>query len=261
MPIKVQLDENGHAVLKDGMPVCVHEDGKTFVHDVAAAVRKIENFNEERDRHTAKYDQLNERLEAYEDIDPDQARAALDTVAKLDQKQLIDTEGVEALRKELTTSFDEKYKAYQKTAGKEKKKLQSQLQGKDELIYKLMVSEQFHTSPFFTGDEPKTKFKPAHAVKIFGEHFKVEEENGSATVRAYDKHGTLIYSRENHGEPADFNEAIEIIINNDPERDDILIGSKGSQRQASHSTQHSKDAPKDSLSLIKRGLEKSAAAG
>src|SRR6185369_15152564 len=64
---------------------------------------------------------------------------------------------------------------------------------------------------------------PADIVQArFGSDFKIED---AGKVVAYDSSGNKIFSRTKPGEPADFDEALEMLIEQYPRRDDILKGS------------------------------------
>ena len=56
---------------------------------------------------------------------------------------------------------------------------------------------------------------------VFGKHLKIEDGN----VVAYDAHGNKLYSKARPGEAADFDEALEILVDQYPYRDQILKGS------------------------------------
>ncbi|WP_459591922.1 DUF6651 domain-containing protein, partial [Enterobacter asburiae] len=58
----------------------------------------------------------------------------------------------------------------------------------------------------------------------FGEAFKLEGDQ----VVAYDKQGNKLFSRSNPGEVAEFDEALEILIDSYPYKDYILKGSNAS---------------------------------
>ena len=47
MTMKLKLDENNNVVVKDGMPVYVHEDGKEIPFDANKATVKIAELNSE----------------------------------------------------------------------------------------------------------------------------------------------------------------------------------------------------------------------
>lgn len=45
--MKLKLDANGNAVLQDGKPVYILDDGREVAHDAAATVAKISSLNGE----------------------------------------------------------------------------------------------------------------------------------------------------------------------------------------------------------------------
>lgn len=79
--------ENGNAVLQDGLPVYIHDDGKEIPFDAGGSVNKINNLMAEKDRHWNKSNELKtqlstveSQLKKFEGIDPEQAKSALDIV-------------------------------------------------------------------------------------------------------------------------------------------------------------------------------------
>ena len=62
---------------------------------------------------------------------------------------------------------------------------------------------------------------PADIVQArFGRHFTIQE----GRVQAKDAAGNVIYSKSNPGAPADFDEALGILVEQYPQRDSILKG-------------------------------------
>ncbi|WP_274571133.1 hypothetical protein [Neisseria leonii] len=97
--MKLKLDENGYAVLHDGKPVYVHEDGKEVPFDAAAAMEKIGSLNAEAKRHREAKDAAESRLKAFEGIeDAAAAKKALATVRNFDDKKLIDAGEAERVK-------------------------------------------------------------------------------------------------------------------------------------------------------------------
>ena len=229
MPIKLKKDENGAVVLKDDNPVCIDEDGQEFTHDINQSIRKILNFTEAKSRHEQKVAEMQANLDVYKGIDADEAREALETVANYKDKKLTDAEGVKVLKAQMRESFDAEKEQLVRQHNETTDGLKSQRAVDQALIFKLMVTNKFGQSEFFTGEKPKTIYPPEDAAKIFGEYFKVEGVGDDAKVVAYmgDK---PVLSRENHGEPADFNEAIGIIIDKHPNKHRFLVSKKGTHR-------------------------------
>ena len=88
--MKLKLDENGHVVVKDGFPVWVAEDGAEIAYNVPDLVNKISAVNAESAGRRKDIDALTSQLKAFDGIDPEKAKAALETVANLDAGKLID---------------------------------------------------------------------------------------------------------------------------------------------------------------------------
>lgn len=65
-PMKLKLDEQGHAVLQDGKPVYVHDDGKEVAFDAPATVATITRLNGEAKVHREGKEAAEKALKAFE---------------------------------------------------------------------------------------------------------------------------------------------------------------------------------------------------
>lgn len=203
--MKLKLDDKGQAVLQDGMPVYVHDDGKEAAFDAAATVATIKARNAEAKSHRERAEAAEAKLKAFDGIDdPDAARKALHTVANLDQKKLVDAGQVEAVKAEINKAWEAKLG----DADQRVKALEQQLYGE-------IVGGAFARSKYIA---EKTVLPPDIAQTAFGSRFKVED----GKLKAYDADGNAIFSRKNPGAPADFDEAIEILVDAYPRKDSIL---------------------------------------
>lgn len=211
--MKLKLDESGNVVLKDGLPVYVHEDGKEIAFDAPAAMAKISDLNGESAGHRRAAKAANEKLDVFGDMDPDAAIKALKTVQDLSDKKLIDAGEVDALKRSLGESFATKEESYT-----------TALSAKDKTIRKLTVSTQFGQSEFLRS---KTVLTPDIAESAFGKYFKLDDNNGTIKVVA-ELNGAPIFSRENPGEPAGFDEAMSVIIESRADKKSILRGTSSS---------------------------------
>lgn len=206
--MKLKLDDQGHAVLQDGKPVYVHDDGREIPFDAAGTVATITRLNGEAKTHRERAETAEKSLKGFEGIgDGPAARKALDLVAKLDQKKLVDAGEIDTVRNEISKAF------------------QSQL---DEVTTKAAAFEKQLYDEKIGGAFARSKLIgeklaiPADMVQArFGQAFKVED---GKTV-AYDQHGNKIYSRARPGEIADFDEAMETLVEQYPYRDQILKSS------------------------------------
>lgn len=203
--MKLKLDEEGHAVLQDGKPVYVHDDGKEVAFDAAATVGTINRITEESKRYKERAQTAEETMKAFEGIeDPASARKALETVKNLDQKKLVDAGEIETVKSEISKAFQSQLEE----ASQRAQALEAQL-------YQEKIGGAFSRSKFI---QEKLTAPVPMVEKTFGEHFKVED----GSTRAYDANGNLIYSRAKPGEPAEFDEALEILVEQFPYKDSIL---------------------------------------
>lgn len=206
--MKLKLDENGNAVLQDGKPVYVHDDGKEVAFDAPGTVAAITRLNSEAKGHRERAENAEKAVKAFEGIDdPAAAKKALATVANLDAKTLVDAGEIETVKTEISKAF------------------QLQL---DEVTGKAQTLEQQLYAEKIGGSFSRSKFiadklaVPADMVQAtFGQNLKVED----GKVVAYDAQGQKIFSRARPGELADFDEAIETLVSQYPHRDHILKSS------------------------------------
>ncbi|WP_047280515.1 DUF6651 domain-containing protein [Pseudomonas lundensis] len=206
--MKLKLDENGNAVLQDGKPVYVHDDGKEVAFDAPGTVATITRLNSEAKGHRERAENAEKAVKAFDGIDdPAAAKKALATVANLDAKTLVDAGEIETVKTEISKAF------------------QLQL---DEVTGKAQTLEQQLYAEKIGGSFSRSKFiadklaVPADMVQAtFGQNLKVED----GKVVAYDAQGQKIFSRARPGELADFDEAIETLVSQYPHRDHILKSS------------------------------------
>ena len=221
--MKLKLDDKGNAVLIEGKPVYVYEDGKEVPFDADAATRRISNLTDEKDRHYNNVESLKVELAKFSDItDPEEAVKALATVANLKDKDLVDAGEVEKLKQQMSDTFESERTQLTTTYEAEKTRLTDDLSTKNGTIRKLMIDTRFASSPWFSGEKPKTILPPDIAAEHFGKHFKVE---GDSVVGYIGENKIL--SRERVGEPAGFEEALTVIVDSYPQKDRILRGSAG----------------------------------
>lgn len=209
--MKLKLDEAGHVVVQDGKPVYVHDDGKEVAFDAVATVSTISRLNGEAKTHREGKEAAETKLKAFEGIaDPSAALKALDTVSKLDQKKLVDAGEIDTVRSEISKGYETKLS-----------EAATRLQALEGQLYSEKIGGSFSRSKVITD-----KFAiPADLVQArFGSAFKVED----GKVVAYDPNGNKIYSRARPGELADFDEAIESLVDAYPYKDQILKGSGAS---------------------------------
>jgi hypothetical protein len=206
--MKLKLDADGHVVVQDGKPVYVYDDGKEVAFDAPATAAKITQLNSEAKGHRERAEAAEKGLKAFEGIeDAAAARKALETIKNLDQKKLVDAGEIEKVKSEAIKAVEDKYAPLLA----ERDKLQSELYGEK-------VGGSFARSKLIAD---KLAIPSDLVQAKFGGAFKVED----GKVVAYGQDGNKIFSRERPGEVANFDEALEFLIDQYPHRDSILKGS------------------------------------
>lgn len=205
--MKLKLNAEGHAVVVDGKPVYVHDDGKEVPFDAPSTVQTISRLNAEAKSHRERAEAAEGKLKPFEGIeDPAAARKALETVANLDQKKLVDAGEIEKVKAEIGKAFQAKLDE----ANSRGDKLESQLVNE-------LLGGAFSRSKFIA----EKLAIPADIVQAtFGNRFQIED----GRIRAKDANGKDMYSVTRPGEIADFEEALALIVDAYPNKDSILKG-------------------------------------
>ncbi len=222
MPFK--LDANGAIVTQEvngqKLPVFVHADGKEAAFDADATIATISRLNGEAKGHREAKEAAEAFAKPFKEAgitDAAAAAAALKTVKNLDDKKLVDAGEVDKIKQ---AAIDSVKKEFEPVVA-ERDKLKSDLYGEK-------IGGAFARSKFIT----EKLAIPADMVQAaFGSRFKVQD---GKTV-ALDQSGQPIFSRTRHGEPADFEEALEIMVEGYPHKASILKGSGASGTGASNS--------------------------
>lgn len=203
--MKLKLDENGHVVVQDGKPVYVHDDGKEVAFDAPQAMQKISTLNGEAKQHREAKEAAEAKLKEFDGIeDSAAAKKAIETLKNIDDKKLIDAGEAEKVKAAAVESVK------QQLAAKEAEKAALQQQFHSEL-----VGGSFARSKTIAD---KLAIHADVAQAFFGKHFAVED--GKIVAKGSD--GNLLYSRSRVGEAADFDEALEMLIDAYPQKDSIL---------------------------------------
>lgn len=251
------LDENGHAILKDGCPVYKYEDGSESPFDakttLAAKDKKIANLTEEKTRLFTKAEGLKGDLKKFDGIDITAAQEALETVKNLKSKELLDANGIKVLKAEMLQGFEKEKSDLKKGFDNKLQDVTKQVATKDSIIKNLLITTKFSSSPHFTGENRKTIYPPEDAVKIFGDRFMVDD---NLNIVAIDRSGEILKSQKTHGEPADFEEAMARIIEEHPNKERILNTKPGGPLASGNLGKPPKGGYKTTTEKIAAGLRR-----
>lgn len=220
-----EIDSTGAVVTQevDGrkLPVFVHADGKKVPFDPDATLGTISRLNGEAKAHREAKEAAETRLSAFKDIsDPAAALKALGIVKNLDDKKLVDAGEVDRVKADVVRSMDEKYKPVVDRANE-----------LEQALYSEKIGGSFSRSKLIAD---KFIIPADIAQKAFGQHFKID----AGRIVATDARGNTLYSRTRSGELADFDEALEMIVDDYPHKASILKGTGASGSGAQGSSGH-----------------------
>jgi hypothetical protein len=222
--MKLKLDANGNVVLQDGKPVYVLDDGREVAHDAAATVAKISSLNGEAMSHRQAKEAAEAALKPFKDAgitDAAAAAEALQTVANIKTGDLTTAAKVQEIKDAATRSANEAVAAATRAAEEKQRELTEQNNKLTQDLNNHIVGGSFTGSKFIA---EKLAIPADIAQKVFGDRFKVE----SGKLVPLDSNGNPIFSASNHGNHADFDEAIQVMVNSYANKDMILKGSGAS---------------------------------
>lgn len=204
----VEIEGKTYAEVNDGKPVFVGDDGKDIAFDAPNTVATISRLNGEAKSHRERAEAAETKYKPFEGItDPTAAIKALETVANLDSKKLIDAGEVDKVKAEISKAFQSQI---------------DDLTGKNQTLEQTLYSEKIGGSFARSKLIAEKLAVPVDMVQAtFGKAFKIED----GKVVAYDAHGQKIFSRARPGEIADFDEALETLVEQYPHKEHILKAS------------------------------------
>jgi hypothetical protein len=214
----VTVEGKTYAEVQDGKPV-YEADGKDIAFDAPATVATITRLNGEAKGHREAKEAAEKSLAAFAGIsDPEAALKALTTVKNLDDKKLVDAGEVEKVKQEAIKAIRAEFEP----VVKERDTLKGELYGEK-------IGGSFARSKFIS---EKIAIPSDLLQARFGTNFEVKD----GKIVAKDHAGNAIYSRSKPGEIADFEEAIELLVDAYPQKDAILkgTGSSGSGARGSN---------------------------
>lgn len=206
----IEVDGKTYALVQDGKPVYEGDDGKDIAFDAPATASTIARITDESRSYKARAQTAEEKLKAFDGIDdPKAARDALAKVANWGDKELVEAGKVEEIKAAAIKAVEDKYKPIVEENESLKAALHSE-----------KIGGSFARSKFIA-DKIAV---PADIVQArFGQNFKLED----GQVVAYDQAGNKLYSKASPGNPAGFDEALELLVEAYPYKDSILKGSGG----------------------------------
>jgi hypothetical protein len=223
MPLKLKLTEDGKAVLSDnGLPIYVRDDGTDVPFDADATIATISRLNGEAKSHREAKEAAEAKLKMFDGIeDAEAARKAVELVKNIDESKLLSAGKVEEIKAAARKAAEEQVAAANKIGTEALKAAETARDKLRSELYGEKIGGSFNRSKLIAD-----KFAiPADMVQArFGQNFKVED----GKIIAYDSTGNKVFSPSKPGEVAEFDEALEVLVNAYPYKDQILKGANNS---------------------------------
>ena len=209
-------DADGNLVMdENGNPIYVNTQGS----EMSVGGQTIASLNAEAKQHREAKETAETKLKQYEGIDPEKARAALETVANISSEDKVTAEDIKRIKDEARAEAKKESDA---AYGEQISTRDARITELTGTVDKMTLDFEFERSTFIA----EQTIVPREMMRsTFGSNFSIED--GKPIAR--DNNGNQIYSDKNMGEPATFDEAIEKIVTNHPNRDQIMKAA-GEQR-------------------------------
>ena len=147
-------------------------------------------------------------------------------VSEFNDKDFDKIKNFEEMKKQLEASRDEKLNEQKSAYDSQIGQLSETIESYKNKIHKLMITDKFSSSKFIKENCPDI---PVNVIaNTFAGKFKLEEDDGDWQVVGYKASGSPIYSPVRAGNVASFDEALEQMIKEDPNKDFFLKGISGS---------------------------------
>lgn len=204
--MKLKLDDNGNVVVKDGLAVYVDSAGKEIAFDPVKSLTKISELNAESKERREALEVANSKLEKFGDIDPDLAIKSIEIAKGLKDGDLADAKKIQEIHDSYAVQLTE---------------MSNKMKAQESAYNQATLKNKFATCSI----NDKLAIPADMFFNSFSGQFSFDE-NG--VLVAKDSNGNPILSKTNYGQPADFEEAIQTILDSYPHKDQILKGSGSS---------------------------------
>lgn len=149
---------------------------------------------------------------------------AIEDVGNFDQKDYVKIEQVENIKRTAQEDLSKKMEDQRKLALENEQKLKDDNEKLNTQIQKLMILDRFATSKFV---KDKLNMPVTAVQRYFERNFHVfTDDDGDMKVKGVFEDGTDVLDAEDYG-LADFDKALERLVDKSPDREDLLIGAKG----------------------------------
>ena len=223
MPFK--YDANGNITMDaDKKPIFINTDGAEAPFDADATVATIGRLNGEAKAHRIAKEAAEAALKPFKDAGIEDAAAAAQAIAlakNIKDGDLVTAGKVQEIKDAATRTAQEQVANATRAAEEKQRALTEQNEKLTQNLNNHIIGGSFASSKFIS---EKLAIPADIAQKVFGDRFKVD--NGKLVPMGPD--GNPIFSATRHGEHADFEEALQVMVGQYANKDMILKGSGAS---------------------------------
>ena len=214
----VTLEGKTYAEVQDEKPIIVDDDGKEVPFDFAHTRTTISRLNGENKAQREAREAAEARIKAFEGIeDAEAARKALETMKNLKEGELFQAGQVEEIKTNARRAAEEQVAAAHREHAKKMREAEKDRDRYRGELDTTLLGLAFERSKFVTD---KASVPAAMMQAQFGGNFKRED----GKLVGYYANGEKIFSVARPGDTANFDEAIETLVEQYPYRDSILKG-------------------------------------
>jgi len=223
MPFKYNADGN-IALDADKKPIYINADGAEAPFDADSTVATISRLNGEAKAHRVAKEAAEAALKPFKDAgieDPLAAADAIKLAKNIKDGDLVTAGKVQEIKDAATRTAQEQVANATRTAEEKQRELTEKNEKLTQNLNNHIIGGSFSSSKFIAD---KLAIPADIAQKVFGDRFKVDD----GKLVPLDPAGNPIFSATRHGEHADFEEALQVMVNQYPNRNMILKGSGAS---------------------------------
>lgn len=224
MPFKFNSDGTIAVDAEKKLPIFINAEGREAPFDADGTVASISRLNGEAKAHREAKEAAEAALKPFRDAgieDPTAAADALKLAKNIKDGDLVAAGKVQEIRDAAARTAQEAVANATRAAEETQRQLTEQNTKLTQDLNNHIIGGSFAGSKFIS---EKLAIPADIAQKVFGDRFKVD--NGKLVPLGTD--GNPIFSATNHGNHADFEEALQVMVGQYAHKDMILKGSGAS---------------------------------
>jgi len=218
MAYKLKLDADGHVIVKDGSPLYIKEDdGTEIAFDANKAFNKHHQLNEENKEWRLKYEDVAKKAEMFKGVDLDEIKKNAEIAKQFKENEMVKNDEVEKLKAEIVAASEKRLNETEQQYQARLDKAIKEAEQFKQLYHKTEIGNKFANSAYIT---EKLDVPPDWVEAKYGKYFQLDHETGK--IKAIGEDGRPMLSEKQVGSEATFEEAIELLVKNDPHKDRLL---------------------------------------